>query len=184
GSRASAPFAGAPVLVEWPPLDQGGRRALRHAPLDRLEPLDPIALARGPERHHGFQRRTAGELTRNLRDQNRGFPAEPEPRPRPFPHPFQGGGVFGVALERAKHSAVSPWGGARAWLQSIAGPSWCPAAEVRDTWLHARTRTSEAKGHQQVYGSSAAFRFEVPIRACGRRCRNFKSAALVCAPAA
>src|SRR5262249_46068905 len=28
------------------------------------------------------------------------------------------------------------------------------------------------------YGSSAAFRFEVPIRACGRRCRNFKSAAL------
>src|SRR5215207_9080930 len=26
--------------------------------------------------------------------------------------------------------------------------------------------------------SSAAFRFEVPKRACGRRCRNFKSAAL------
>src|SRR5215510_12306797 len=30
-----------------------------------------------------------------------------------------------------------------------------------------------------AYGSSAAFRFEVPVRACGRRCRNFKSAALV-----
>src|SRR5262249_9108569 len=40
------------------------------------------------------------------------------------------------------------------------------------------TRTSEAKGHWQAYGSSAAFRFEVPKRACGRRCRNFKSAAL------
>src|SRR5215211_6785103 len=40
------------------------------------------------------------------------------------------------------------------------------------------TRTSEAKGHLQVYGSSAAFRFEVPKRACGRRCKNFKSAAL------
>src|SRR5215216_3541299 len=40
------------------------------------------------------------------------------------------------------------------------------------------TRTSEAKGHQQVYDPSAAFRFEVPARVCGRRCRNFKSAAL------
>src|SRR5262249_59616423 len=30
----------------------------------------------------------------------------------------------------------------------------------------------------QVYASSAACRFEVPIRACGRHCRNFKSAAL------
>src|SRR5215510_4392740 len=29
-----------------------------------------------------------------------------------------------------------------------------------------------------AYGSSAAFRFEVPTRACGRWCRNFKSAAL------
>src|SRR5215510_12849866 len=34
-------------------------------------------------------------------------------------------------------------------------------------------------GHWQVYGSSAAFRFEVSKRACGRCCRNFKSAALV-----
>src|SRR5947207_2022790 len=32
-------------------------------------------------------------------------------------------------------------------------------------------------GHQQVYGSRAAFRFEVPTRVCGKRCRNFKSAA-------
>src|SRR5215211_2643723 len=34
------------------------------------------------------------------------------------------------------------------------------------------------RGTKQVYGSSAAFRFEVPKRVCGRRCRNFKSAAL------
>src|SRR5215218_7950953 len=39
------------------------------------------------------------------------------------------------------------------------------------------TRTSEAKGHQRHYDSSAASRFEVPKRGCGRRCRNFKSAA-------
>jgi hypothetical protein len=39
-------------------------------------------------------------------------------------------------------------------------------------------RTSEAKGHWQVIDPSAAFRFEVPERACRNRCRNFKSAAL------
>src|SRR5215813_604581 len=38
----------------------------------------------------------------------------------------------------------------------------------------------EAKGHQQVYDASAAFRFEVPKRGCRGWCRNFKSAALDC----
>src|SRR5262245_66537910 len=33
---------------------------------------------------------------------------------------------------------------------------------------------SETRGHQQLYDSSAAFRFEVPNRACRRLCRNFK----------
>src|SRR5215469_14975472 len=42
----------------------------------------------------------------------------------------------------------------------------CPASEVRDTSPHVLTRTSEAKGHEQPYASSAAFRFEVPKRAC------------------
>src|SRR5262249_56598157 len=39
-----------------------------------------------------------------------------------------------------------------------------------------------SKGALAVYGSSAAFRFEVPKRACGRWCRNFKSAALERSP--
>jgi hypothetical protein len=34
---------------------------------------------------------------------------------------------------------------------------WCPASEVRGLSQHALTRTSEAKGHQQAYDSSAAF---------------------------
>src|SRR5262245_33334480 len=55
----------------------------------------------------------------------------------------------------------------------------CPVSEVRDTWRHSLTRTSETNGHWQAYDSSAAFRFEVPEQHCGRRCRNFKSAALV-----
>src|SRR5262249_6322126 len=41
------------------------------------------------------------------------------------------------------------------------------------------TRTSEAKGHYRPYDSSAAYRFEVPKRARGKWCRNFKSAALL-----
>src|SRR5262245_31475003 len=56
---------------------------------------------------------------------------------------------------------------------------WCPVSEVRDTPQHTLTRTSETKGHQQLFYSSAAFRFEVPNRVCCRWCRNFKSAALV-----
>jgi hypothetical protein len=44
----------------------------------------------------------------------------------------------------------------------------CPASEVRDTSQHALTRTSEAKGHSLVFDSSAAYRFEVPERACRR----------------
>src|SRR5215217_8181895 len=43
-----------------------------------------------------------------------------------------------------------------------ADPDECPASEVRDT----------------SQPPCAAFRFEVPTRTCGRRCRNFKSAAL------
>ena len=33
------------------------------------------------------------------------------------------------------------------------GPRRCPASEARDTLRRALTRTSEAKGHQQVYDS-------------------------------
>src|SRR5262245_12475485 len=40
-------------------------------------------------------------------------------------------------------------------------------------------RTSGSKGHEEIYDPSAAFRFEVPGRACRNRCRNFKSGALV-----
>src|SRR5262249_49108412 len=58
------------------------------------------------------------------------------------------------------------------------GSSRCPVSEVRDTPQRALTRTSETKGHQPLYDSSAAFRFEVPNRVCCRWCRNFKSAAL------
>src|SRR5713101_5584318 len=39
-------------------------------------------------------------------------------------------------------------------------------------------RTSESKGHQQAYDSSAAFGFEVPRRVRSANWRNFKSAAL------
>src|SRR5947209_20217344 len=60
-----------------------------------------------------------------------------------------------------------------------AGSFQWPASEVRETLLNPLTRTSEAKGHWQVYDRSAAFRFEVPTRACGGRFRNFKSAALL-----
>jgi hypothetical protein len=40
----------------------------------------------------------------------------------------------------------------------------CPDSEVRNTVQQALMRTSESKGHQQVYDSSVAFGFEVPIR--------------------
>src|SRR5215470_17338959 len=54
----------------------------------------------------------------------------------------------------------------------------CPVSEVRDTPQQALTRTSETMGALITYGSSAAFRFEVPNGACCKWCRNFKSAAL------
>src|SRR3954452_6611290 len=40
-------------------------------------------------------------------------------------------------------------------------------------------RTSESKGHQQLYNSSVAFEFEVPLRVCRDDWRNFKLATLV-----
>src|SRR6266581_6293557 len=61
---------------------------------------------------------------------------------------------------------------------AASGTHQCPVSEVRDTLQHALTRTSETKGHSQLYGSSAAFRFEVPNRVCCGWCRNLKSAAL------
>src|SRR5262245_23648115 len=68
--------------------------------------------------------------------------------------------------------AVSPSGASH---QGAEGPAF----EVRQTLRQDLTRTSKAKGHSQVYDSSAALRFEVPGRVCGRWCRNFKSAARV-----
>src|ERR1700704_268536 len=38
-----------------------------------------------------------------------------------------------------------------------AGTHECPVSEVRDTPQHTLTRTSETKGHSQLYGSRAAF---------------------------
>src|SRR3954466_13563066 len=38
-----------------------------------------------------------------------------------------------------------------------AGTHECPVSEVRDTPQHPLTRTSETKGHSQLYGSRAAF---------------------------
>src|SRR5262249_19155942 len=54
----------------------------------------------------------------------------------------------------------------------------CPASAGRVTSRHPLTPTSEPNGNWPAYCSPAALRFEVPKRACGRRCRNFKSAAL------
>src|SRR5262245_14299436 len=72
--------------------------------------------------------------------------------------------------------------------QSIAVPSQAPprtcvaapvpASEVRDASPQIPDTNVGSKGALEVYDSSAAFRFEVPGRVCGRRCRNFKSAAL------
>ena len=42
----------------------------------------------------------------------------------------------------------------------------CPNSEVRKGWRHVLMRTSESKGHQQIYDASAVFGFEVPIRIC------------------
>src|SRR4030088_1741175 len=56
--------------------------------------------------------------------------------------------------------------------------SECPASEVRDTSQQPLRRTSEAKGHSLVFDSSAAYRLEVPERACCGRRRDFQSAAL------
>src|SRR5262249_37167597 len=42
----------------------------------------------------------------------------------------------------------------------------CPVSEVRNSAQHPLILTSETKGHQQLYDSSAASRFEVPIRVC------------------
>src|SRR5262249_61284643 len=39
-------------------------------------------------------------------------------------------------------------------------------------------RTSESKGHQQIYDSSVLFGFEGPMRACGYNGRTFKSTTL------
>src|SRR5215217_5113593 len=52
-----------------------------------------------------------------------------------------------------------------------------PASEVRDRSQQPVTRTSEAKGHEQVRGFWCRFRFDVPQRACGNHGRNIKSAA-------
>src|SRR5215211_4949143 len=58
-------------------------------------------------------------------------------------------------------------------------PCGAPLSEACDTWQPPLTQALEAKGHRQVYGSSAAFDLEFLKRGCGRRFRNFKSAALV-----
>src|SRR5262249_36752972 len=47
---------------------------------------------------------------------------------------------------------------------------------------HRLTRSSGAKGTGQLVGSSTAFRFQVPERACDHPCRAFKSATLVGIP--
>src|SRR5262245_31338544 len=80
--------------------------------------------------------------------------------------------VTTIAARRAARSVLSA-------LRMSSFTAWCPASEVRHTSPHPFARTSEAKGHQLLYDSSAAFRFEVPNRVCRECCRNFKSAALV-----
>jgi hypothetical protein len=52
--------------------------------------------------------------------------------------------------------------GAGRRFQARPGRRQCPASEVRESLPQPLTRTSEAKGHEQLYDSRAVFRFEVP----------------------
>src|SRR5262249_58090790 len=61
----------------------------------------------------------------------------------------------------------------------VPAPPCCPASEVRDALQHPRDTNFGSKG------ATASFIMAVPLfdlkvleRACGRRCRTFKSAAL------
>src|SRR2546425_12599193 len=55
---------------------------------------------------------------------------------------------------------------------------WCPDSEVRKHWRHTLMRTSESKGHYQVYDSSAPFEPEVRNRTPRHGCANFGFGAL------
>jgi hypothetical protein len=44
----------------------------------------------------------------------------------------------------------------------------CPDSEVRMTLRHPLMRTSESKGHEQIFDSSVVFGFEVPLRAAAK----------------
>src|ERR1700716_96728 len=57
--------------------------------------------------------------------------------------------------------------------------SECPGSDVRIPLQRARVRTSEPKGHQQLYDSSAALDLTFLRRTRGNGGRNVKSAALV-----
>src|SRR6266508_4524165 len=49
----------------------------------------------------------------------------------------------------------------------------CPDSEVRTHWRHTLMRTSESKGHEQLYDSSAPFEPEVRNRGPGKALANF-----------
>src|SRR5262249_28265402 len=59
---------------------------------------------------------------------------------------------------------------------------WCPDSEVRQALQHPLMRTSESKGHQQIYDSSAAlnpkFATSLAASSCELRVRGTSSLAL------
>src|SRR5512133_1507810 len=54
--------------------------------------------------------------------------------------------------------------------RTIVVQGWCPDSEVRQTLQHALMRTSESKGHQLAYDSSAPFEPEVRIGLAANSC--------------
>src|SRR5215831_3188277 len=54
----------------------------------------------------------------------------------------------------------------------VKGSRSCPDSEVRKPWRHTLMRTSESKGHEQLYGSGAPFEPEVRNRTRGTPVRT------------
>src|SRR6266852_3709711 len=67
----------------------------------------------------------------------------------------------------------------RAAHRHAGGFGHCPDSEVRKPWLHTLIRTSESKGHWQLYDSSVALDLTFLPMTRGNAGRNVKSATLV-----
>src|SRR4029077_12330518 len=82
--------------------------------------------------------------------------------------PAMGSGKFTLSNRGGRAEPQSPirsrirfcvWSGSKLWEGRQ-----CPDSEVRIIARHTRLRTSESKGHRQIYDSSVAFGSEVRIR--------------------